>query len=58
MSIFCLCMFIGMVLYSIGLTPSDYLTELNAESQAQLNMKLHEIQLMMAKINLNTTLGF
>lgn len=40
------------------ITPSDYLTELNAESQAQLNMKLHEIQLMMAKINLNTTLGF
>ncbi len=40
------------------ITASDYITELNAESQAQLNMKLHELQLMMAKINYNTTLGF
>lgn len=40
------------------ITSSDYVVDLNAESQAQFNQKLHEIQLMMAKQNYNTTLGY
>lgn len=37
---------------------SDYIVDLNAENQAQFNLKLHEIQLLMAKQNYNTTLGY
>jgi outer membrane protein TolC len=40
------------------ITSSDYIVDLNAENQAQFNLKLHEIQLMMAKENYNTTLGY
>ena len=35
----------------------DYTTELNAENQAQLNQKLHELQLVQAKIQFRTLLG-
>lgn len=37
---------------------SDYIVDLNAENQAQFNLKLHEIQLILAKQNYNTTLGY
>ena len=40
------------------ITSSDYIIDLNGETQAQFNLKLHEIQLMMAKQNYNTTLGY
>lgn len=40
------------------ITSSDFIVDLNAENQAQFNMKLHQIQLMMAKENYNTTLGY
>ncbi|MBS1637276.1 MAG: TolC family protein [Bacteroidetes bacterium] len=40
------------------ITSSDYIVDLNAENQAQFNLKLHQIQLMMAKENYNTTLGY
>lgn len=40
------------------ITSSDYIVDLNAENQAQFNLKLHEIQLMMAKESYNTTLGY
>lgn len=40
------------------ITSSDYIVDLNAENQAQFNLKLHEIQLVMAKQNYNTTLGY
>jgi outer membrane protein TolC len=40
------------------ITTSDYIVDLNAENQAQFNLKLHEIQLIMAKQNYNTTLGY
>jgi len=40
------------------ITSSDYIVDLNAENQAQFNLKLHEIQLLMAKQNYNTTLGY
>ncbi len=40
------------------MTSSDYIVDLNAENQAQFNLKLHEIQLLMAKQNYNTTLGY
>jgi outer membrane protein TolC len=40
------------------ITSSDYIVDLNAENQSQFNLKLHEIQLMMAKENYNTTLGY
>ena len=40
------------------ITASDYIVDLNAENQAQFNLKLHEIQLIMAKQNYNTTLGY
>ena len=40
------------------ITSSDYIVDLNAENQAQFNLKLHEIQLMMAKEMYNTTLGY
>jgi outer membrane protein TolC len=39
------------------ITPSDYLTELNAETQARLNQTLHEIQWLMAQVNYVTALG-
>lgn len=40
------------------ITSSDFIVDLNGENQAQFNLKLHEIQLMMAKENYNTTLGY
>lgn len=40
------------------ITASDYIVDLNAENQSQFNLKLHEIQLIMAKQNYNTTLGY
>lgn len=40
------------------ITSSDYIIDLNAENQAQFNKTLHQIQLMMAKENYNTTLGY
>lgn len=40
------------------ITSSDFIVDLNAENQSQFNLKLHEIQLMMAKENYNTTLGY
>jgi outer membrane protein TolC len=40
------------------ITASDYIVDLNAENQAQFNLKLHEIQLVMAKQNYNTSLGY
>ncbi|WAC12734.1 TolC family protein [Dyadobacter pollutisoli] len=36
---------------------NDYLREVNAEDQARLNRILHEIQLLMSRYNLQTTLG-
>lgn len=39
------------------ITPSDYLLELNAETQARLNKTLHEIQWLMACENYLTALG-
>ena len=40
------------------ITTSDYIVDLNAENQAQFNLKLREIQLIMSKQNYNTTLGY
>ena len=40
------------------ITSSDYIVDLNSENQSQFNLKLHEIQLIMAKENFNTTLGY
>ncbi len=39
------------------LSANDYLNELNAENRAKLNLKLHEIQLIMAKVNLQIIIG-
>lgn len=39
------------------ITVTDYLTQLNAEMQATLNQKLHEIKLMNAMTTYNTTRG-
>ena len=39
------------------LTANDYLIELNAENQAQQNLVLHQLQLILAQINLKTTTG-
>lgn len=39
------------------ITVTDYLTQLNAEMQATLNQKLHEIKLMNAMTTYNTTKG-
>jgi outer membrane protein TolC len=36
---------------------NDYLREVNAEDQARVNRILHEIQLLMSRYNLQTTLG-
>lgn len=40
-----------------AINSTDYLTELNAEMQAVLNQKVHEIKLMNAVTNYNTTQG-
>ncbi|MES2130710.1 MAG: TolC family protein [Bacteroidota bacterium] len=40
------------------ITSSDFIVDLNSENQSQFNLKLHEIQLMMAKESYNTTLGY
>ncbi|MFL5762547.1 MAG: TolC family protein [Bacteroidia bacterium] len=40
-----------------SITSTDYLTESNAELQAQLNQKVHEIKLMNAISNYNSTKG-
>ncbi len=40
-----------------SITTTDYLTQLNAEMQAVLNQKVHEIKLMNAITNYNTTKG-
>jgi outer membrane protein TolC len=39
------------------LTTNDYLIELNAESQARLSLELHQLQLLLAQINLKTTVS-
>lgn len=39
------------------ITTSDYLRELNAEDQARTNLVLHQIQLLQAQYNIQTTLG-
>jgi outer membrane protein TolC len=39
------------------ITSTDYITELNAENQAMLNQKLHEIQLLQAQYNYKLILG-
>lgn len=38
-------------------TVNDYLTHINAEDQAKLNLILHEIELLMAQYNFKTTAG-
>lgn len=38
-------------------TANDYLLEANAENQVRQNQKLHELQLLMARINLKTMLN-
>lgn len=40
------------------ITSSDYIIDLNAETQAQFSLHLHQIQLVMAKENYKTTLGY
>ena len=39
------------------ITSNDYIRELNAEDQAQQNLAIHSIQLMLAKQNFQLTLG-
>ena len=39
------------------LTSSEYISELNAETQAKLNLQYHKIQLIKAKINYLTITG-
>ncbi|MCD4772388.1 MAG: TolC family protein [Bacteroidales bacterium] len=39
------------------ITSSDYIEEVNAETQAQLNLQTHKIQLIIAKINYLTSIG-
>ncbi len=39
------------------ITSSDYLTELDAENAALLNLSIHQIQLAMAEVNYQTLLG-
>ncbi len=39
------------------ITSTDYVTELNAENQAMLNQKLHEIQLLQSQYNYELILG-
>ena len=40
------------------ITSSDYIIDLNAETQAQFSLHLHQIQLIMAKESYKTTLGY
>jgi len=40
------------------ITSSDFIVDLNSENQSQFNLKLHEIQLILAKESYNTTLGY
>ena len=40
-----------------SLTSTDYLTELNKETQSKLNFEYHKIQLALAKLNLKYNLG-
>lgn len=40
------------------ITSSDYLTELNAENVAQLNLTLHKVQRALAIVQYNTILGY
>jgi outer membrane protein TolC len=39
------------------ITAADYLSEANAENQAQLNLSFHELQLLLAKIQYQTLAG-
>ena len=39
------------------ITVTDYLAQLNAEMQATLNQKIHEVKLMNAMTSYNTTRG-
>jgi len=39
------------------ITPTDYLSDVNAELQARLNQKTHQVKLSQAKINYLITLG-
>jgi len=39
------------------ITATEYVTELNAEMQAKLNLELHKIQMKMAEINYLTSMG-
>ena len=40
------------------ITSTDYIIDLNAETQAQFSLHLHQIQLIMAKESYKTTLGY
>lgn len=40
------------------ITSADYIVDLNADNQAQFNLRLHRVQLLIAKENYNTTLGY
>lgn len=40
------------------ITSSDYITDLNGETQAQFSLHLHQIQLVMVKENYRTSLGY
>jgi outer membrane protein TolC len=39
------------------ITTNDYILDLNAENQARLNLAIHELQLLYAVVNLQTTIG-
>lgn len=39
------------------ISATEYLTELNNENQAKLNLKIHELQLLSAQVNYRTTQG-
>ena len=39
------------------ITATDYLTELNSRTQAVINLKTHEVQLIQAKVNFLTAKG-
>ncbi len=47
----------GLQLENGSITSTDYLTELNAEMQALLNQKIHEIKLMNMITSYNTSKG-
>jgi outer membrane protein TolC len=40
-----------------SITPTDYLTDLNAETSAKVNYEIHKIELIKAKMNYKTLLG-